>query len=179
MRKIFGILSVCFLFAISSCISDDDFFSPLITIEDGFVFDNQENYQLGDTIYFTLEFSRYLPEEGQPNLLDIFESTGANEFFYDIEFSKFSSFSNSYQRVFAEERNYYSPDGETNSASYNPVTETYTSTTAIVLVEPGEYQLNFNFTYFGNYNYTPNNVYLNIQNIGVNTPQEYFFTVTE
>ncbi|NJB36610.1 hypothetical protein [Croceivirga sp. JEA036] len=179
MKKILGILSLCGLILVGSCISDDDFFVPLLTIEDAFTFENQENYQVGDTIYFTFEFSRYLPEDGQPNLLDIFESTGETDFYYDVEFSKFSSFSNSYQRIFAEESNYYSPDGETNLASYNPDTETYTSTTAIVLVEPGEYLLNFNGVYISNYNYTPNKVYLNIQNIGVNSPQEYFFTVIE
>ena len=60
MKKILGILSLCGLLIVGSCISDDDFFVPLLTIEDAFTFENQENYQVGDTIYFTLEFSRYL-----------------------------------------------------------------------------------------------------------------------
>ncbi|TKD67242.1 hypothetical protein [Flavobacterium sp. ASW18X] len=179
MKKILRILSLCGLILVGSCISDDDFFVPLLTIEDAFTFENQENYQVGDTIYFTFEFSRYLPEDGQPNLLDIFESTGANDFYYDVEFSKFSSFSNSYQRIYTEKSNYFSPDGETNLASYNPNTETYTSTTAIVLVETGDFQLDFNSAYINSYDFSPNKVNLTIQNIGINTTQEYFFTVIE
>ncbi len=50
MKKILGILSLCGLILVGSCISDDDFFVPLLTIEDAFTFENQENYQVGDTI---------------------------------------------------------------------------------------------------------------------------------
>ena len=111
------ILGLLGLFMIGCFTSDDDYFYLRVDIYDAFTFENKENYQVGDTIFFNLSFSRYLDEDGYDNKLDIYETTSSKKFFYTPPFlRKFSNFSDSYQGVYVREGLLYSPNGTINVA---------------------------------------------------------------
>lgn len=182
MRKlVLLILGLLGLFLIG-CVRDDDDSSyyPRVEIYDAFTFENEEKYQVGDTLFFNLSFSRYLDEEGYDNKLDIYESTNSKEFFYTTNFQKFSSFSDLYQGVYIREDLYYSPNGTINVAQLNTSTNTYESQMGIILPEEGEYSISFNLVYLSSGSpFYSENINLNILNFSKNTPETYYFTVEE
>ncbi|MBM1104864.1 hypothetical protein JQC67_01820 [Aurantibacter crassamenti] len=79
MKNIVLVFLLCF--SLFGCFQkEDDYFQPHVELKEAFVFDNKKEYAVGDTIYLDLNFSRYLEEEGYSNLLDIYETTGAEKF---------------------------------------------------------------------------------------------------
>ena len=173
------ILGLLGLFMTGCFTSDDDYFYHRVDIYDAFTFENKENYQVGDTIFFNLSFSRYLDEDGYDNKLDIYETTSSKKFFYTLPFfRKFSNFSDSYQGVYAREGLLYSPNGTINVAKLNTSTNIYESQMGIVLVEEGRYSISFNFVNFRpDIPYFSENIDLNITNFSENTPKIYYFNV--
>lgn len=140
---------------------DDDYYIRQVEIKDSFVFENERTYVVEDTIYFELNFSRYLFEEGYSNLLDIYETTGSEEFSYSFRFSKFSDFSNSYLPINIAEDFVFAEKGKVSGQSnevravLNDEQTMYESRIGIKLAETG----NFNFdTENYSFNIYPNNV---------------------
>ncbi|BFP39456.1 hypothetical protein FGF1_03010 [Flavobacteriaceae bacterium GF1] len=160
---------------------DDDYYHyPWITIADAFTFENEKNYQVGDTIIFTLSFSRYLDEDGYDNKLDIYETSNSKAFFYSPDFRKLSIFSNSYEGVFVKEELFYSPNETVNVARLNTGTNTYESRMGIILVEEGEYSLSFDAVNFNsNTPYYSEHIEVNITNFSKDTPETHYFRVGE
>ncbi|MGS0526034.1 hypothetical protein ACU8V7_13525 [Zobellia nedashkovskayae] len=94
----------CFLLSLlmAGCFSNDDDSAINyidLQVEDVFIFDDQTEYVVGDTIFFSQKFSRYIKEEGYNELLDIFETTKDNQFAYSFNVKKFSDFSDTYVNV--------------------------------------------------------------------------------
>lgn len=167
---------------LTGCVRDDDdnSYYPRLEIYDAFTFENEENYQVGDTLFFNLSFSRYLDEEGYDTKLDIFESTNSKDFFYTTHFQKFSSFSDLYQGVYVGDDLYYSPNGTVNVAQLNTSTNTYESQMGIILAEEGEYSISFDLVYINSgTSFYSEDINLNIINFSENTPETYYFTVGE
>jgi hypothetical protein len=182
-------LSVCLLLTILlySCYSDDynDNSSITLELEDAFVLENQDNYVVGDTIFVNLNFSRYLDEEGYSNLLDIYESTGAERFNYDLELEKYSAISNNYVRVsisseyvFAEKGEYTETNGQV-TALLNPDQDVYESRVGIIMAEPGTFKFNFDYVnIIADYEY--NKIFLQIYHEFTDANEEDFiFVVSE
>ncbi|RKR15048.1 hypothetical protein CLV91_1130 [Maribacter vaceletii] len=146
----------------TQCSPPDDDYINWNTIElkvkNALKIENKENYTVGDTLFFELNFSRYLPEDGQTTDLDVYETSGVNKFTYGFGMLKYSSFSDSYQGVSINEKYLLSEKGSVNYASQvftilNPDTNIYESRIGIILVEEGEYQLDFSYlTLYSDYN---------------------------
>ena len=174
------ILGLLGLFMIGCFPSDDDYFYLGLDIYDAFTFENKENYQVGDTLFFNLSFSRYLDEDGYDNKLDIYETTSSEKFFYTPFLRKFSSFSDWYEEVYIREKFLYSPNGTINVAKLNTSTNIYESQMGIVLVEQGRYSISFHAVNFrSDAPYFSENINLDIINFSKNTPETYYFIVEE
>lgn len=154
MKKIIGILVVVLggLIWIQCSPPDDDVYwdSVQLVIEDHLKVENTENYIVGDTLFFELDFSRYLPEAGESSLLDVYETSGASEFSYSFNVSKYSAFSESYQDVWLDDKYVIAEKGIADYSSevsviLNSETNIYESRIGIVLAEEGEYQLDFDY----------------------------------
>ena len=160
-----GIAGFCVLLV--GCLSrEDDSFNRSVSLDilDAFTFQNEKEYAVGDTIYFELSFSRYLPEDGYPNLLDIYETTDEEQFGYSFSFEKFSEQESGFravnidpQFIIAEKNditnNFYFSDLGT-IATLNDAKDTYESRVGIILKEAGVFRFDFENTYFNTpYNY--------------------------
>ena len=146
-----------FGFMLFGCFSnDDDSYRRTVglTISDAVAFDNKENYVVGDTLFFEIKFSRYLKEEGYPDLLDIFETSGSKEFGYAFNISKFSEFSGNFEFINIapefilteqlSDSDYFGGGYAGNiAASLNEALSEYVSRVGIILVEEGRYALDF------------------------------------
>lgn len=188
MKKIIGILGVVLvsLLWIQCSPPDDDVYwdSVQLVIEDHLKVENNENYIVGDTLFFELDFSRYLPEEGESNLLDIYETSGANEFSYSFDLLKYSTFSESYQGLWLDDKYVIAEKGIANYSSQvsvilNSGTNIYESRIGVILAEEGEYQLDFDYLnlYSG---YTSDKPSVGIEHtITENNPLVLNFTVTK
>ncbi len=90
-KSIFGILSIALFF---NCSEPDDIYmgikdikaSNLIQIE------TLSSYKLNDLIYSNASFSRYLPEEGFEDLLDIYKTTQSKEYSFNFILEKKSAY---------------------------------------------------------------------------------------
>ena len=185
MGKIFATVLVVTCFVFLGCYSDDDGSRYIrLSIEDALVFDNEENYVVGDTIFVDLNFSRYLPEEGYDNLLDIYESSGSESFYYNYGLSKFSELSNGFRTVaidssflFAEKGNI---DGYRGADVVLNANQTqYESRIGLILAESGIFRFDFDFLNIYSNNYSRDHVQIEIQNIFSTTQTNFEFTVAE
>ena len=133
------------------CYSDDDGYSRDVhlSLTDAVRFDGQNEYVVGDTLFFEIRFSRYLEEDGYDTLLDVFETTGSEEFRYGFGISKYSEFTDAFEWI--------EVDGQfvigvgPNSPSYGYNTEMvarldaaqkeYTSRVGVILPEAGRFKI--------------------------------------
>lgn len=162
-----GTKHICFLlvsFLLIGCFSDDDSYSSgdiRVTTTDAFNIDNQVNYMVGDTLFFTQKFSRYLKEDGYNELLDVYETTKDEEFGYGFDLQKFSEFSNSFGTVYIDSEYlittgsyisdyYYYNNNNGVAAQLNETKDAYESKVGIVLAESGDFKLDFSNVYFRN-----------------------------
>lgn len=180
-----GLLVFAFLFV--GCHSHDDSFSRTVRlqIEDAVEFENEKNYIVGDTIFFELNFSRYLKEDGYSNLLDIYETTSAEEFHYSFGLNKFSDFSNSYTRVYIDPEFIFDEKGSTfdqfggTATALNQEKNSYESKIGLILAEAGRFKFDFDFLYLNN-RYEHDKISVEIQHVFTeNNPIDLEFTVTQ
>lgn len=90
MKKLINLLfgiSIALLLSAMQCDRDplnvrSIFVENLITIE------TKNNYVVNDSIIVNASFSRFLPETGYSNLLDIFKSSNSNGFIFNIYIKK-------------------------------------------------------------------------------------------
>lgn len=186
MKKI-NILTVLFLsLLVWGCYTGDDYNSYIsLKVEDPLTIENKTNYVVGDTLYFELQFSRYLPEEGYSNLLDIYESTQAEEFRYSFGLGKYSSFSNNYDNVniafdylFAEKGSVFRDYNNEAYAVLNTEKTLYESRVGIILAEAGEYRLNFGYLNLNSIN-SADHVTIGIESTKVKDTLSTDFVVTQ
>jgi len=184
IQVLVGLLVFTFLFV--GCTSRDDDFNNVVRlqIEDAVEFENKKNYIVGDTIFFELNFSRYLKEDGYSNLLDIYETTGAEEFHYSFALNKFSDFSNSYTRVFIDPEFIFDQKG-TAFDQYSGVTvilnqekNFYESKIGLILAEAGKFKFDFDFLYLNN-RYVQDKISVEIQHVFTETDPLDLEFVTE
>ena len=104
------------------------------------IVENEGSFVVGDTVFYEIRFSRYLEEEGFNNLLDIYETTGADEFYYSYGLNKLSSFTNNYERINIDSNFVVIEEGGEYgvSAILNQAQTEYVSRVGIVLQEEGD-----------------------------------------
>lgn len=178
----FAIILACNLLFLG-CYSGDDDSSRYIRLQisDAVVVENEENFVVGDTVFYEIRFSRYLEEEGYDNLLDIYETTGADEFYYSYGLNKLSSFTNNYERINIDSNFIIIEDGGQFgvSAVLNDEQTEYVSRVGIVLQEEGDYRFDFDYLDFYS-EYVSGKVQVDIEHEVLTTAIEDFeFTVTE
>jgi len=154
-------------------------------MENALIFENSKNYLVGDTIFLELNFSRYLKEEGYSELLDIYETTGAEQFLYDFDMERFSTQSNGYRRLsidaqflFSEKGNLF-PDANRVGAIFNQNTDMYESKVGIILAEEGQYLLNMDFLYISSDEQLDKVRLLIEHRFTDNDPERFAFSVSE
>ncbi|WP_291864985.1 hypothetical protein [Maribacter sp.] len=188
MKKVIVSISILFLAVLGMQCSppDDDVYwnNVEVDIKDAIKVENKVSYVVGDTLFFELNFSRYLPEEGYSSLLDLYETSGVDEFSYNFEVRKYSAFSDDYVGVNIDEQyiiaekgmiSYYSQP----AAILNNDTDMYESRIGVILIEEGDYQLDFDYMYISSvYNTDKPTVGIN-HTITKNNPLFLNFTVSK
>ena len=161
-----GVRYICFLFLgflLVGCLSDDNGYSSSnisVQATDAFTLEENVDYIVGDTLFFTQSFSRYLKEDGYNELLDVYETTKDEEFGYGFDLQKFSEFSNSFGTVYIDSEylittgsyisDYYYYNNNGVAAQLNEAKDAYESKVGIVLAESGDFKLDFSNVYFRN-----------------------------
>lgn len=186
MQKIYKAILVIICLMFLSCYSGDDDSNRFIalSIEDALVFENRENYVVGDTVFIGLNFSRYLPEEGFTNLLDIYQSSGSETFYYNYGLSRFSELSNGFQSVaidpvFLVVEKGTIGDFRGNGAVLNTDQTLYESRVGLVLAEEGRFRFDFDFLNIFSDTFSPDHVQIEIRNRFSGTPPNFEFVVAE
>lgn len=180
MKTIIGLGTLLFCFVFAGCFSiDDPYYGRTVNLEiqDAFSFENKKEYVLGDTLFFELSFSRYLPEKGFNELLDVFETVDSEDFAFSFGFEQYSAFENGFRSIYlneqfiiAEKKN---PDNYHYSnhaivATLNKATDMYGAQVGIIMAEPGRFRLNFeNITL--NSPYVEGGIQININHIFTNS----------
>ncbi len=136
---------------LSACDDEDGFYNEkyantgeLVTI------DIQPAYSVGELLYVEADFGRNLPEEGFPQLLDIYETTsGAPGFVFSYILEKETS-AGVWQAVSINSNQLVIGAGSAQASSYvlgtaayNPVDETYEYSVGYPLTSAGNYRLSF------------------------------------
>ena len=190
MKKLYLFLFAGLWALLLGCSSTDDGSFVDLEIQDALVFENNENYSVGDTLYIDFNFSRYLDEEGFSNKLDVFESSGIERFeSYGIRLLRFSESDNRFLiatippvSLFAEKGSL--DDFDTVSVELNMETAQYESRIGLILQETGRFSLSgleslFLFERFSEQNADEEKVRINIRHNFSADPPNFEFTVTE
>lgn len=171
---------------------DDDYFdrNVRLTITDAVTFDAKKEYKVGDTLVFELKFSRYLEESGYSTLLDVYETTDSKQFGYNFGISKFSGFSNSFERINIDqqyilgartEEDYSTYYGGSMAAILDAEEKEYRSKVGIILVDTGRFKVDVNSVSLNSdYGYERDRVNVAIDHIQTTENEsEAEFTVSE
>lgn len=184
MKRATFIVLASLLIAMVSCYRDDDsnrFIS--LAIQDAVIFENNQNYTVGDTIYVELSFSRYLDEEGFGNKLDIFESSGADNFRYNFGLNRDSDLAEGFQRIeispefLLAEKGTVDGFGEA-TAELNAERTRYESKIGVILAEEGTFELDLTFLYLYSAAYLDDKVQIEILHNFSSAPPNFQFTVS-
>jgi hypothetical protein len=183
MKGLITTFSALFLIG---CISQDFDENRYITlkIEEAITVENNVNYAVGDTLFFEVNFSRYLEEEGYNNLLDIYQSSGSSAFRYFYQVSKFSDLSNDFQGIDVSPDFILVEKGTSNDsgaafADLNNEKTQYESRIGVILAEAGTFELNFDRSTFYSYSFLSDKVEIDIINTFSNGIDKFEFTVNE
>ncbi len=184
MKKIFIVVFIVLCAIFLGCHYDDDSSYINLEIQDAIVFENNQNYVVGDTIFFELNFSRYLDEAGFDNKLDIFESSGADSFFYDFSLNKFSEQAGGFRYIDVADEFIFTEKGTVTgfggaSADLNQEKTLYESRVGLILVETGSFQLDLDFYSLRSSGYSEDKVQISIQHLFTDNPPNFEFMVSE
>lgn len=181
-KSIFGFLSIALFF---NCSEPEDIYmgskdikaSNLIQIE------TLPNYKLNDLIYINSSFSRYLPEEGFTDLLDIFKTTKSEEYTFEFILEKKSAYDtwtpiNIGNKIVVNKGKSYTSNATVGVCVFNPESNKYEFRAGIPLLETGEFRLRISnnlYPVYTNSSYISVYIYTTISQ--VNDQGYYTFTV--
>ena len=154
MTLIYRFSLVVFFFVLLGCFSSDDSFGRWVRLDlnDAFSIENKKEYVVGDTIFFELRFSRYLPEEGFSELLDVYETTKSADFGFSFRFQKFSELEGGFREIYISEDFIVADKNNVNDyfyqhygtvATLNTTNDTYVARVGVILVEAGRFRFDF------------------------------------
>ncbi len=157
-KRLFAALICLLLFTAGMCEDErESYYSKTLNIPNIIDIENQINYQINDLIYFNAQFSRFLPEPGYTNPLDIFINNKSDRYYIGYSLEKKTAYNNwSYLDL---NGNIIADKGEITNISaicvLNNTTNNYEFRGGIKLLETGNYRLNIStyLTPSNNFNY--------------------------
>lgn len=104
------------------------------------------SYKLNDLIYINANFSRYLPEDGFDDLLDIFKTTNSNEYTFYFSLEKKSAYDtwnqiNFGDKIVVDKGKSYSSYYDVGICVFNPENNKYEFRAGLPLLETGQFRL--------------------------------------
>lgn len=145
MKK-FKLFFITVLGALSllSCKSDDEFYNAVyLKVPNLITIDTPGSYTVGSNVDFHTDFSRFLPEEGQTTLLDIYKSSQAASFGFAYRLEKETA-PDVWTSVLTNQDEF-----KVAEATYQSGTMTYKCDKSIPLTSTGNYRLGFGESYTG------------------------------
>jgi hypothetical protein len=144
-KYIFGILFISLFF---NCSEPDEIYmgSKNITVSNLIQIETLPSYKLNDFIYINASFSRYLPEEGYDDLLDIYKTTKSNEYNFEFILEKKSAYDswtpiNIGSKIVVNKGKSYAYNSSIGVCVFNPETNKYEFRAGIPLLETGEFRV--------------------------------------
>ena len=138
------LIAITATLSIVSCKSDDEFYNAVyISVPNLISIDTPASYSVGDDVSFHTDFSRYLPEAGQTDPLDIYRTSQAESFGFAYRLEKETA-PDVWTSVLLNEDEY-----SVEEAVYQAGAMTYISDQSIPLTSAGEYRLSFGESYTG------------------------------
>jgi hypothetical protein len=192
MKKLLLLASV-FLF--SNCDTNDDgFYNNLyIDVPNLVTIQVQPTYNVGDYLYVNSDFSRYLPEVGQSELLDIYHTTdGATQFYFTYVIERKIN-ATEWEVVSVNDNQLDIIQGDALNDSfyvigicqYNEIDQSYEYNVGFPLLTAGEYRFSFGYNSSSTDSVelrsvsSSENLILNINSIATNIDSNgfYYFNV--
>lgn len=151
-QYIFGILTIV-LFINCSEPDEIDMGSKNVTAPNLIQIETLPTYKLNDLIYINSSFSRYLPEEGYNDLLDIYKTTKSSEYAFDFVLEKKSAYDtwtqiNIGNKIVVSKGKSFTSYANTAVCLLNLETNLYEFRGGIPLLETGEFRLRVASTLF-------------------------------
>jgi len=151
MKKL---LVIAFAFLFSNCDTNDDGFyhNIYIDVPNLVTIQTQPTYNVGDYLYVDADFSRYLPEVDQSELLDIYHTSGgATQFTFSYVIERKIN-ATEWEVVAVNDSQLDINKGNAQNGSYvygiceyNDVDQTYEYNVGFPLLTAGEYRLSFGY----------------------------------
>lgn len=118
-----------------------------IRLENLIQIETVSSYKLNDLIYINSKFSRYLPEKGYKDLLDIYKTTKSNEYNFNFILEKKSAYGSWSQinfgdKIVVSKGKSYSSYSNVGICVLNTDTNQYEFRAGIPLLETGEFRIN-------------------------------------
>ena len=142
---IFGMLSIA-LFLNCSEPDDINMGSKEIKASNLIQIETLPSYKLNDLIYINSAFSRYLPEEGFEDLLDIYKTTQSKEYSFGFVLEKKSAYDtwttiDIGNKIVVNKGRSYGINSNIGICIFNPESNKYEFRAGIPLLETGEFRL--------------------------------------
>ena len=155
MKKIkYFILFTILLFVLTNCNTNDDGFYNTVYLHNAknlVAIKTEDQYNVGDYLYVSADFSRYQIEADQTELLDIYRTTGGADSF-DFSYVLERKIGNEWKAVIISTDKLDIKKGNAASGTfvygyckYNPVNTMYEYNVGFPLLESGQYRLNFGY----------------------------------
>lgn len=181
-KSIFGILLIALFF---NCSELDDIYMGSKDIKDSNLIqiETLPSYKLNDLIYINSSFSRYLPEEGYDDLLDIYKTTKSEEYSFEFILEKKSAYDtwtpiNIGNKIVLNKGKSYANNVIIGVCVFNPETNLYEFRAGIPLLETGEFRLRINSSLYPVYtNSSYISVYIHTTINQVDNQGNYYFKV--
>lgn len=179
---IFSILSIA-LFLNCSEPDEIEMGSKNITVSNLIQIETLPRYKLNDFIFINSSFSRYLPEKGYQDLLDIYKTTKSDEYTFEFTLEKKSAYDtwtaiNIGTKIVANKGKSYTSYANIGVCVFNPESNLYEFRAGIPLLETGEFRLRMTsnlYPVYSNSSYIA--VYINTTINQVDNQGNYYFTV--
>ena len=131
-----------------NCSEPDDIYmgSKSITASNLIQIETLPSYKVNNLIYINASFSRYLPEEGYDDLLDIFKTTESKEYAFEFILEKKSAYDtwttiDIGNKIVVNNGKFYGINSNIGICVFNPENNKYEFRVGIPLLETGEFRL--------------------------------------
>lgn len=181
-KYILGILSIALLFSCSEP-DDIDMGSKKIQASNLIQIEAQPTNKLNDLIFVNASFSRFLPEEGYSDLLDIYKTTKSTEYTFEFILEKKSAYNtwtplNIGSKIDVTKGKSYNTTTTTAVCVFNPVTNLYEFSAGIPLLETGEIRVRISNYLYPVYTSTSNiQVYIYTSISKLDDQGAFYFTI--
>jgi hypothetical protein len=168
-----------------NCSEPDDIYmgSKYLNVAKLIQVETAPSYNVNDLIYINASFSRYLPEEGFSDLLDIYKTSKTKEYSFSFTLEKKSAYGtwtavNFGDKIVVSKGKLYKSYDDIAVCELNSLNEKYEFRAALPLLETGEFRLRVSNQLRPDYSSNSNIIiYISTTVDKVNEQGEYSFTV--